>query len=146
MTLSPSQILAKYLQNEGIVNAYNNATWPGIVDSLPDTPDNLVMINDTNPSPDGRRMDGFYAQHEGIMIRIRATTYPVGWSKGKDIEDALRRVKMTNVTLTVTGGDDRVYRLNVFCRTSGLQKFGQEEKNIRQLFSINGTLSFVRIA
>jgi hypothetical protein len=138
---APSKVLVKYLTDVDAVQNTNSLTdWYATFGTGGDTPDNAVTVADTAPVMDGREMGGRYVKHPGVQVRVRTKAYADGWAKAKEIEDRLSEIQ--NAVVNMGGGDQ--YRIVSFSLTSGPLFIGQEEKNRRQHFTLNGTMTIQR--
>lgn len=130
------------LINRSLANVYNTpSTWPAFVGNKPDSPDNLIVVNETTGTQDGRDMNsGAYFDRKGLQILVRSNTYPVGEAKSRDI--------MKDFTETITfplifqADSTEYYRINNITRTSGPIPIGREmEASKRYQFTVNFLVS-----
>lgn len=136
---SPAEVIQKYLLDQGVGALFSDAAdWSVYRDTMPSLePDQLIVVNDTTPVLDGKDMKSKETiQHPGIMVRVRSLDSDDGKYKGVEIEAALDAIEATQVEI-----DGYFYLIQAFNITSGLTFVGQEERNNRFLFSINGTLT-----
>jgi hypothetical protein len=140
VALVPSKVIQAYLVTQGVIqpNDVPELTdWRSGVSAMPVNGTNFVSIYDTAPVLDGRlQRSGKQVTHPGIQLRIRGSNYGVGWQKGKEIEEALEQARQV-----IVNTDEGVARIHAFTMTSPLFPIGQEEKDRRSLFTINGIVT-----
>lgn len=144
---SPARLVAQYLVDNNLVDwppgntTLPASTWYGFYASMPELGDSAVCVYDTTPTPDGRyhRGAGDTVEHPGIQIRVRHKLYDPGWAKAFEIQQYLDLIKNTTVTV-----DSVPHLLEACTQTAGLTFIGQEEKNKRQLFTLNRILTLKR--
>jgi hypothetical protein len=145
MTISPAEIVRKYLIDQStVVMGGTSGGWPSYYANKPENPDNLVAVYNTAPFIDGRvHNSGEVDEHAGIQVLIRGTDDRIAWAKGFDIQEKLRTIKRTTVIMPpeTLGGLSVRYMLWSFHRTQSLMFVGEEEKNRRRLYTVNGFLA-----
>jgi len=131
----PAKILARWLIAQDFFSLAGD--WPIYVSSLPASPDLAASIYDLPGVPDGRIMTtGERIEHPRIQIKLRALTYPVGWTKLKDVEAALNSILRSEIAIV----GDQTYSIQS-ARTGNPFHIGYEPKNRRPLFTINSRLT-----
>ncbi len=136
MAVSNANIIAKYLEDAGIVGGVSG--WVCYSNKLPSSPDKVVVVYNTTPRLEGRAQGATeQAKHPGIAITIRGTSdYNVGENQAQEVRDALLALKKTFVTLA---GED--FRIQCFKMTSDVTFIAEEESNKRNVFTVNGTIT-----
>jgi hypothetical protein len=134
---TPAQALARYLRAEAVAAGSATLDWYVTVGSMPNARDNILTVYDTGGALDGRlHRIGKFVTHPGVNVRIRAVSYPLGWARGQMILAALERMRNSPVIV-----DAETVLMQAFTLTSDLASMGTEETNLRQHFSLNGTLT-----
>lgn len=127
MKRTPANILRHFLVNAGIGTlpvAGTPTTWPIYTNSLPDTPDNSLMISDTVGMSDGRYMrTGQRVEHPGVQILIRNLDQTVGADKAGVISLFLAAI----VRQIVVIGSDSYLIQNVSQRGTIIPLGGERE-------------------
>lgn len=118
--------------------------WPLYVSHLPDgenVDDQAGAVYDTSAAKDGRLMEGPVVLHEGVELVVRSPSYSQGWSKIKDITDALDLVN--NVSITVNTVD---YLIEAFSG-NGPVAMGKETETAkrREKFSASFFMTFKKV-
>lgn len=140
MNHSPAQILAALLM-DGSEALFTNPTdlldWPLYISSLPDVVSVALSaaVYDTTPDKKGRLLSGLEIWSYGIQIKIRSTTYLVGWQKAEAVSGFL--MNLLNEYVSV---DESSYTVEQFSQTSRILSLGQDEQR-RSLFAINGLVT-----
>lgn len=143
---SPASILAAYIidELEKMTDPSDKDNWPLYISSMPDGTNvktNCGVIYDTTGTADGRLMIGLVPLHPGIQLRIRASSYEVGYAKIEDIASALDEV--TNESITIAAGE---YEIRNVSRTSPVASLGLEEGTKRRyLFTVNFLLTIKKL-
>ena len=142
LTYSPAQVIRQLLVDLGLAVApsygddgkYNGAAWPAFYQGEPDSPDECVTVYDTEGNRDARMMiDGEWAEHEGLQIRIRARKFSTGWTKIRAIAIALDK-NVYDETVTVSAETYLVHSLH---RRSGPIPIGSPASSKLELFTVN---------
>lgn len=142
--LSPADVVSRILIAETFVTDPSAETdWPCFVNHVPSRPDNVVACFDTSGIIDGRtHSDKRVHQHDGVMIRLRASAYDSGYTQMRTLSDALDA--MRNVSLTHESVE---YCLHVFTRRGTIMSLGQSQANDRNdYFSLNGLVLITHVA
>lgn len=135
-----SQIIAQYLRDEDIgTDPLNHEEWPVFVNFEPDRPDNCITVYKTaGGTRDGRMPKiGVVLDHPGIQVRIRSQFFPIGDAKAEEVKAALDRIQRTQVTI-----EEETYQMQSFTRTSPVVPIGRDEDTGREIFVINGRITF----
>jgi len=136
---SGANVLIPILVATGLVNLPNtNRPWPVYLNFAPDQPDDIVTVYDVEGIDDGREMRGGQViKHPGVQLRIRSRLYPTGSNKGFRLRDALDAILNASVTV-----ETKNYKVSSVQRTSDVLALGLEENGSRQLFTINGLITY----
>jgi len=116
--------------------------WPIYVDDLPDEPDNLVRVHDTEGRVWGRVHHGQTITYPGLQFWIRGVDHTTGYPKAAQIEAWLDKVSRQEVTVVHPVGTDPVtYLIQAIHRTTGLGpvQTPNDEKD-RSSFVINAII------
>lgn len=114
-----------------------NSGWLGCHSTMPEKGDQVVVVVNTTPVVQGRftRTLGVM-ERSGIMIQVRSATSDVGWTKIREIADALAAVNKWEEFGIGPNGT----KFLPFIRSSGPVPMGREQTNVRHLFSVNFTV------
>lgn len=113
--------------------------WPIYQTDEPDVPDNLLVVQATTGTNDGRDMvDGELNQHYGIQFKIRGTDDRVGGAKAYALRDWLARsVYQASVTITDSNGT-RNYVVWCFAKIGQVLELGTDAPSSKRwLYTIN---------
>lgn len=134
LTDLPSDIVAQLLIDGGIGNEHGSNIWPVGAAEEPSDPDNCITVFDTEPQSDGSEMvTSEEMQHDGIQVRVRSSSPPVGQAKMAAIANFLSSVYNRDVVL-----DGGTYLVECLTRTSGPISLGKDVTNTkRNLFTLN---------
>lgn len=138
---SPAEIVATALLLEGTGTSplMDNEDWQIHYSDEPDLPDNVITVYDTTGKADGSSMhDGYVWEHQGIMVRIRASTHRIGWRKADEVRETLARgIYYETITLNAS-----TYKLVCVGDVGSIVPNGKEAPNsARRVFSINCTVA-----
>lgn len=136
----PSAIMYQLLHDLGRVGG----GWPAYISFMPDTPDEVVVIYDTEGDMDGRLMaTGEQIEHPGIMIQVRGKSYLDTCNKAAQIALALDQVR----NVWVAADSSSWYNVLNVSRTSPVIPLGIEEdaRGRRHLFSLNMVLTMQKM-
>lgn len=116
--------------------------WPifaGDSQSIPDSPDNLLFVSDTQGTIDGwTQIDGEAQEAEGFQVLVRGRDHNIGWAKADAIKVTLDGIKLRQVGMP----DLTRYLLWNVSRSGAVIPVGKESPTSkRRIFTINGTLS-----
>lgn len=133
-TDSVADIVAQLLIDGAMGGEHDSSTWPIGATKEPSNPDNCITVFETEPQSDGSEMvTGEEMQHDGIQVRVRASSVPVGKAKIAAIANFLSAVY--NRDVEVEGG---TYLVECLTRTSGPFHIGADVTNTkRELFTVN---------
>jgi hypothetical protein len=138
-----SEVLRKYLLNQGEVDLPGVGSWPCLLTYLMDGVDvnNLIAIFDDAPSLDGRDMNsGGVMFHYGVVIRLRSSVYETGYLKMFDMFSLLASVVRETVSL-----DAITYLIHTISNRSGVVSLGLERgTKRRRVFEMNLLVSVTR--
>ena len=144
---SPADILAQWLIDLGlgVDPDVTDDDWPVYFGHMPDetgTPDNAIAVYDTGGTDDGRTMvDGARAKHPGFQVRVRGSSYTVGWNKISAIE-----VTMSAVLRTPVSRGGKTWLLENVSQTGTIISLGVEgDKLRRDHFTLNGLLTLSEV-
>lgn len=131
---SPAEILRAYLIATGLAVSSPGVDWYAYVSNLPNSPDNAVVLYDTEPIRDGKFNTGEIVQHYGVEVLVRSRDWSVGWAKINAIAGVIDAVKRT---LVVCDGNN--YMVQAITRASGPTDLGEESVGTkrRRVFSLN---------
>jgi hypothetical protein len=135
---SPARVVQQMLVDLGLAAApatppAAHPEWACFYDSLPSSPDKVVVVTDTQGVP--HRNDGFGNRtvYHGIQIRVRAGTHDPGWNRANLIATTLDDTR-NPVGVEVEG-------VNYCCAfvklTGDVLRMGPEQNSTRRSFSIN---------
>ena len=138
MIHSPARVIGQFLSDSGVA-VIGASDWGLFVSWMPDSPDNVVVVNDTAGVIQGRiQFTGEHHEFHGIQVRVRSKDYENGYSKMRDIV----RVLEQQVRNTIVWVDGLQYILVSFTRTSGILFTGVEAGTTRRRhFSVNGLVA-----
>ncbi len=144
LAVSPASIIAYYIINTlaKMTDPSDGSTWPLWISHMQDKPSNAGTIYDTSGVLEQRQMSGLVPTHQGIQIRIRATSYEIGYAKIEDIASALDEVFDVSVEI-----DPEEYVIQNISKSSPIVSLGIEEGTKRRfLFTINYLLTIRKIS
>lgn len=149
VNVTPSQLITKYFVDQGkaIANSNSNSVdwrivWGASIPgsewdkTLNKMPNNFLAVFDTTPIANGRgstTRDRYW--HYAVQVFIRSLTYPIGRTKGRELEESLNAIEDTVVTIS---GVDTTFTIPSFKITTGLIQIFEEEQLQRKHFTING--------
>jgi hypothetical protein len=131
---SPANILRRALVQLGHGADPPTGPWPCYCPVEPDRPDNVLTVQDTAGTDDGRTMiDGARQGFRGVQVRVRASDNLVGSAKAEALAVALDQLYDVLVTMGTTS-----YRLHAVTRTSDPLALGTDTPRSRRwLFTVN---------
>lgn len=142
----PAQVVAAYLIGVGAGTAAGNdddGVFRVLTDRMPSNPDNVIVVKNTSPYLDGRYMrGGKVVKHPGVQILVRSAPSS-SWSayqKAVFVEESLSQQYNTTIVL-----GDWIFQFQSFTLRSGANFVVQEEKEQRQVYTINGTVTIFAI-
>ena len=139
---SPAHIVQRLIVSLGLGTLPSAAgSWPVYATAEPQDPDNVITVYDTAGQSDGRSMiDGELFEHNGIQVRVRATTHEVGWPKADAIQTGLA-LSVYDETVTIDGTAYLIHSIN---RIGQVIPIGKETPlSKRSVFTINA-LALIR--
>jgi len=121
--------------------AQTSSDYPIFYGTLPDNPDDSILVSGTAGTSDGRNMiDGGQAQHHGFTVLVRSSNYATAFSKANAIKQSLdTTVERTSVTVASS-----VYRVQSVSTRPGPISLGKEELTKRELFTVNATVDLTQ--
>lgn len=142
---SPAELIRYVLSTAGVfvtpgaVGMSEPPVWPVYVGHMPSVPDNAACVYDTPGAIDGREMrGGRTVRHPGFQVRVRALDHSQGFSKIREIQEALDAVQNLSVAI-----GDSSYTIIAVKQTGGAFSLGQEPDVQRRVaFTINGQLTY----
>lgn len=148
ITASRAAIMKRLLKDNSVVQEVgaSGATWPCYLASLPEEPDNAVLVLDSTSVKDGRLMSGPVIEHYGVQFIVRSRTYPLGWAKIQQIQALLDTVFRETVTLG-SGSAAVEYTLMAVTRTASAIPLGADPTSDqrREIFSLNVTTTIRQV-
>ncbi len=144
LAVSPASILAYYIINSlaKMSDPSTGSAFPLWVSHMQDKPSNAGTIYDTSGILEQRQMSGLVPIHQGILIRIRAISYEIGYAKIEDIASALDEVFDETVEI-----DPEEYVIQNISRTTPIVSLGIEGGTKRRyLFTVNFLLTLRKIS
>jgi hypothetical protein len=140
--VNAARIVQAWLISEGLGTAVaTNGAWPVFVYNRPDTPDAVLVVYNTGADSDGTiQRTGESVLHETVQVYLRATTDDPVYVKGLAIQAAMDSVRGTLVSY---GGN--TYKIHSFRLVTPLTFLGEEEKNKRRQYFINGRLTITEV-
>lgn len=140
LTHSPADIVRRLLIALGVGVDPPSSPWPIYASGEPSLPDNVITVFGTTGRQHGRTAtDGEMQEHHGIQVRIRAATYPVGYTKARTIATALDTMYQDVITVPSTTNS---YLIHAILRTSDVIELGKETPSSkREIFTVNALVS-----
>lgn len=118
----------------------DNDDWPIFDTSMPNAPDDCIVVSDTDPMLDGRtQVDGETQEHFGFQVKIRTKSPVLGYRKLAAISAAFDDPEQV-LRLPVDVGINH-YLVQAISRRTGIIKMGKEAVSARHLWAINCTAS-----
>ena len=151
MTHQAADVVRQLLIDLGLCASHTDtpaAVWPVFVTNEPDDPDNCVTFYNTSPVTDGHdQTTGDAFQHEGVMVRVRATHDDVGYAKADAVKRGLCRVTLRQVDVTNARVGDASYVVNAITLASGPLPNGKDSPSSdRDVFTLNFLVSATEVA
>lgn len=105
---SPADVIRWLLVGLGIgTDPRNVGAWPVWAAGEPKVPDNVITVYDTVGTDDGSVMIGPRGElqgHYGFLVRVRASSHPVGWAKANAVRANLAETVYDNTVVVPTLG------------------------------------------
>jgi len=146
---SPADVVRRRMILDGVAGApaavpvTATTGWPAYTDSMPDVPDRAVSVHDTQGRDAGRiHPDGSRAEFFGVMVRVRAESFPAGWGKARAVAEWMDAV----LSAAVTAPDGTAYVVHSVNRTGDVNVLGPGPDGRRFLFTVNATCVVRRAA
>lgn len=146
----PSQILQQLLIDRGMILddrddivSSPEVAWPSFRNTMPDSPDNVVVISDTEGVSEGREhISGELIEKYGFQIRARGNQPKEGYIKAKRISDNSNKVHNVNVSLTdLVGTATATYKVQSVTPRSLIIPLKVANESRRYSWVYNGVLS-----
>lgn len=131
VSCSAARLLSAFLA----ARVKQKAAWSVQVGMEPTSPDDTITLFDTAGYMDGRSLHRTYIHH-GVQIRVRSREYPDGWKKLAEIQSLLDTICNTEIRV-----EEVNFVLNSFVLSSPATFVGNQEKNKRCVFTLNGLLT-----
>lgn len=144
---SPATIVSQLLVDGGICGLPpTSLIWPAYVTSLPDTPDDAVVVTDTESVQEGRvQFTGEIQEHYGVQIKIRSGKYSDGYAVCEEIKELLDLLVYNESVFLSEGPTAATYTVHAITRTTGIVVIGKEVSGSkRSLFTINALVSVTK--
>lgn len=140
--VNAARIVQAWLISEGLGTAVaTNGAWPVYAYNRPDSPDSLLTVYNTGADLDGTiQRTGVSVFHETVQIYLRGLTDDQVYQKGLDIQ-----AKMDAVRSTLVSWGGNTYKIHSFRTVTPLTFLGEEEKNKRRQYFINGRLTITEV-
>ena len=142
---SPARIIRELLidLSSGSATSGLSSDWAVTVGDLPDTPDNVMMIRDSQGILDGRAMvGGLRLIMHGFQVTIRAQDQQSGYLQANDIAVAVDAVWNSTVII-----GSSTYLVTAISRTGDVIYVGTDKPQSNlHLFTINARVSLVKTA
>ena len=136
--LAEAIVQARLAERPSSVAAGKTAVWPIFINTLPEKPDECIVVYDTTGRPDGRIMrTGETIRKPGWQVRVRARDHTAAFTRMSAIQDALDLILRLVVDINGSG-----YTIDAVTQTSGVLPLGQEpDAKRREGFTLNGTIT-----
>lgn len=149
---SPADVIRLYFVHAGIGIASGTVPtanqWPVYTGDLPADYDNALAIQDTGGFVERRvQKTGESFVHATVIINIRSVPYNKGTEKGRQIKALLEKLGLpapVGYGKPVVAVEGQNWTIEAAHLTVPLVKIGVEEKNRRQLFTMNYKLTLVQ--
>lgn len=136
---SPADIIRRALIQLGLGADPPALPWPVYSPTMPNTPDNCIIVSNT-PGVDGGRdsVALLRSEQHGVQVMVRGTTDPVGWKKTRDIALAFDDGRLVSLTVTI---DTSTYLVRDVVRVGDVIPLGKEATSSRFRFTLNGLVT-----
>tara|TARA_R110000824_G_scaffold172434_1_gene350259 strand:+ start:347 stop:796 length:450 start_codon:yes stop_codon:yes gene_type:complete len=140
---SPARIIRELLIDLSSGSATSDLTddWGAWVNTLPDSPDEVITVNDTTGLLNGREMiAGEVLTMHGIQIIVRDNDQSEGYVKANEVAVAMDGVLRSSVTI-----DSSTYLVQAISRKGDTIYVGVDvPRSNLHLYSINATASICK--
>lgn len=144
---TPAEILRQCLIDLGVAtDQEDEQPWPAFYALLPGRPDEVITVQNTQGTLDGRLMDeGEYVEHPGFQARLRSRYQRTGWLKAQEVWNTLSAIRRQPVTLPHPETEvDVDYTIQSVTLTAPIAVLGQDPDNERrENFTINGRITLL---
>jgi len=138
---TPAEVLRAALleQGLGVLPSISSAAWPIYVDHLPQDPNKAICIYDTSGTLEGRiQRTGETISKSGWQVLVRSSEHSAGWCRMEMIREYLDSIRCLSVSI-----DGTDYEIGSVSQKTTVLSLGQEpDRQRRNLFTLNGTISF----
>lgn len=144
---APSLIIAQLLVDQAICGLPPaSMVWPAYINSLPDTPDDAVVITDGESVQEGRvQFNGEIQEHYGIQVKVRSAVYTDGYTICEQIKNCFDVDVYKEVVTLTDPPSSAAYTVHAITRTTGIIVVGKEVSGSkRSLFTINALVSVTK--
>lgn len=140
---SQAYIIRQLMIDRGLVtHPDDEEEWPCNFNSLPEEPDNALVITDTEGRAQGRVFTGYLTEKHGIQIRSRSADVVSGFVKLTRILNSLSRVNNEEVVIMEdTGTGTTSYLVQTLTPTSPVVRLGREAEGGRYEWTLNLVIS-----
>lgn len=146
MINSPAHVVAQYLRDAGVgTQPTAGEEWPVYVNNLPVSPDNCLVVYDTN-APKTVYQHGNYEGDHGVQVSVRAVNHQAGWVQARRVLQSLVSAYRVGVSVpappTAEGTGTVHYLLHCASNVGSILRLGKEAPTSkRDMFSINLTVT-----
>lgn len=145
LTDGAAEVVRQLLQDLGVGSdalARPLGPWPCYSYSMPDGPDDLVVVYETANDVHGRLMaDGSYGLHRGIQVMVRASDPAAASAKADEALTALAtRVAYRRVTVGANA-----YMVHAVSKLNGPIYVGKDAAARTHQYSVNGQASIAQL-
>jgi hypothetical protein len=134
---SPADVIRRTLIALGLGADPPALPWPIFAALEPTNPDQVITVFDTT-GQDGERDSILNDRqgYEGIQVRVRSATHPVGFAKANAVYVALNQIRRRPITIGTA-----VYMVQTVITQGTVLPIGLEPSTKRSLFTINALVS-----
>lgn len=117
-----TEVVRQLLIDLGIGNPMGNPDWPVYTNTMPDSPDNVLLVMHAAGFYEFKDMRGNEANHPGFQLTARAKSQKTAMVKMDEVIDAFRQVNWRVVELD----DETAYKIQNITRESDPMPIGKE--------------------
>lgn len=150
MKATPARITAQYLTDAAIAVAVPTGgvdsvtpvpDWYVFWNKEPVSPDNIITIFNDGAFTEGKDIrGGQLITHPNVQIRSRHKDGEIAYAKLRLIQIALSAANLVNISVA---GDTTLWILQNFTVKNDVRFLREEEKNRRQTYFLNGSLTLL---